>query len=160
MASYHMRRHDRAITDQTEIDQIIKAAKFAVIAMCRNNEPYIVTLSCGYDQIKRCLYFHAATTGQKLDFIRQNPNVCATIIVDKGYLNAECAHQYASLVIRGKMQSIDDLAEKKHGLAVLLYHLEANPGPIVTRNIPGDETYNSIAVLRLDIQEISAKQGQ
>ncbi|MPM99806.1 hypothetical protein SDC9_147000 [bioreactor metagenome] len=117
-------------------------------------------MSCGYDQGKNCLYFHAARTGLKLNFIRQNPSVCATLIADRGYLADECAHQYASIVIRGKMTIIDDLVEKKHGLAILLDHLESNPAPILARNIPGDDTYGTIAVLRLDIAELSAKQGQ
>lgn len=160
MGNYHMRRRDRAITNPAEINSIIKTAKFAVIAMCRNNEPYIVTLSCGYDQVKDCLYFHSASNGLKLDFIRQNPMVCATIIVDGGYLADECAHKYASLILRGKLSIIDDLAEKKHGLEILLYHLESDPAPIAARNIPSDDTYNTFAVLRLDINEISAKQGQ
>ena len=49
MDRYHMRRQDRQINDETELSEIICRGKFAVLALCRNDEPYIVTLSYGYD---------------------------------------------------------------------------------------------------------------
>lgn len=160
MTNYHMRRKDREIGTADEIASMLKAAKYATLALCRDNEPYIVTLSCGYDNAKNALYFHAATTGLKFEFLNYNPNVCATIIMDKGYVQNECAHEYASLVLRGKVTVVNNLAEKKHGLDILLTHLEEKPEPIFARNIRGNETYNTIAILRLDIAEISGKQGR
>jgi len=70
--SYHIRRNDREITDQNKIYDIIKNNKYAIIALCYNNEPYIVTLSYGFDEKDKSLYFHSAKSGQKIDIINKN----------------------------------------------------------------------------------------
>ena len=50
MRKYHLHnRPNRELTEKSDIDRILKEGKFAVISMCRDNEPYIVTLSYGFD---------------------------------------------------------------------------------------------------------------
>jgi len=44
-----MRRKEKAIDDKQEIIDILKTARFVTIAMCKDNEPYLVTLSHGFD---------------------------------------------------------------------------------------------------------------
>lgn len=51
-----------------------------MISMCREDEPYIVTLSYGYDIENNTLFFHCSPIGLKIDFIKSNPMVCGTII--------------------------------------------------------------------------------
>lgn len=160
MQKYHMRRQDREITDQNEIREIITQGKFAVIALCFENEPYIVTLSYGYDQEKNVLYFHASSIGLKLEFIRKNPKVCVTIIDDQGYIMDECEHAYRTIVINGEIHIVEQLEEKKHGLNVMLNHLENKPEMMKEKVIKSDEAYKNVAVLKLDILSISGKKGR
>ena len=160
MPKYHLRKTEREITDQQEIIEILKNGKFTTIAMCRDNEPYLVTLSYGYDQKKKSLYFHAATVGQKLDFIRDNPEVCATVVEDRGYVESECDQHYRSAVFRGKMYVVEELEEKKYGLDKLLNHLEKEPEPIKKRNVQDDSKYDKVAILRLDITEMTGKKAE
>ena len=159
MSKYHMKNADREIQDSSEIKRILKNSKYAVIAMCRNNEPYIVTLSCGYDEVNNALYFHSALTGAKMDFIKDNPAVCATIIEDRGYKTNECEHAYASVVISGSIYALQDLTEKKHAMNVLIDHLEPNPEPIKARLLKKDSIFEGFAMLKLEINEITGKQG-
>jgi uncharacterized protein len=159
MAKYHMNKKEKEITDQNEILRLLNGGKYAVIAMCSENEPYIVTLSYGYSEKDNCLYFHSALKGLKIDFINNNENVCATIIEDKGYQKDNCEHHYSSVVMWGKMSVISDLDEKKHAMEVLLNHLEENPAPIKERNFKNDEMYSKFALLKLNITEISGKSG-
>lgn len=160
MGKYHMRKQEREITDEFELRDIINKRKYAIIAMSKDNEPYIVTLSYGYDGINNNLYFHTGTKGLKLDFIQSNPNVCATIIDDMGYINGECGHEYKSIVMFGKMSIIEDMDEKKHGMEIVLNHLEQAPTIIKERVLKNDEAYTSIVVLKLEISEISGKKGR
>ena len=60
-----------------------------------------------------------------MDFIKVNPNVCATIIEDGGYVSGECGHHYRSVVIWGEIEIIPDEHRKKEGMRVLLKHLES-----------------------------------
>lgn len=158
MPKYHVRKAEREIANQSELVDILKRGKYTTISMCRDNEPYLVTLSYGYEEKKNSLYFHAALEGLKLEFIKQNSNVCGTIIEDKGYKMDECEQKYRSVVYRGKMYIVEDLEEKKHGLNVLLNHLEENIEPIKKRNVPDDDSYNKVTILRLDIEEMTGKQ--
>ena len=160
MAAYHMRRQERQITDEAELKEILSQGRYAVIAMCRGGEPYIVTLSYGYDEAQNALYFHTAHAGLKIDFIQQNPNVCATILEDLGYTQNACAHAYRSVVLFGKITLIEDAEQKKHGVAVILNHLEEKPDTIRERVLKSDSVYNTIAVLKLEIARMTGKKGQ
>ena len=97
--------------------------------MCKTNEPYIVTLSYGYDNERHTLYFHCAKEGQKIDFIKFNPNVCGTVIEENGYKDG-CGQAFRSVVFRGKMEIVETLEEKKRGLEILIDHLEKDPTTI------------------------------
>ena len=159
MSKYHMKKVEREITDKEELENILRNGKYAVISMCRNNEPYIVTLSYGYDENKKSLYFHSAKAGLKIDFIKENPKVCATVIEDGGYLKGECEHKYASVVFWGSMYVVDDLVEKKHALSSMIDHLEEVPEPVKARLLKNDSVYEGVGILRLDINEITGKKG-
>jgi nitroimidazol reductase NimA-like FMN-containing flavoprotein (pyridoxamine 5'-phosphate oxidase superfamily) len=154
-----MRRTEREITDWSRIISILRDAQYAVLSMCRDNEPYVVTLNCGYDEGRNALYFHAAPQGLKIDFITYNPRVCGTVIQDRGYLQGECAHAYRTAVFWGEMHVVGELDEKKHGMQVLLDQLEDDPDEVRRQQLQGDEAYERVAILRLDIGEISGKQG-
>lgn len=159
MAKYHMRKLEREITDKGELASILRKGKYAVISMCRDNDPYIVTLSYGYDEHKNSLYFHSAKSGLKIDFIKDNPKVCATVIEDGGYLKGECEHKYASVVFWGDMHVVEELAEKKHALVTMIDHLEEMPEPVKMRLLKNDSVYEGVGILRLDISEITGKKG-
>lgn len=45
MNSYHLHnRPEREILDREEIQRLLKVGKYAVLPLCRDNEPYIVFL--------------------------------------------------------------------------------------------------------------------
>ena len=95
----------------------------------------------------------------KIDIIRENPNVCATVIEDRGYIMGECSHKCRSIAIWGEMHQVDDLDEKKHGLKVLINHLEDDPCPRIEKIRSNEEIYRNTAILRLDIAKITGKDG-
>lgn len=159
MGKYHMRRLDRQI-DDNEISDILEKGKYAVIAMCSDGEPYIVTLSYGYDTKQKVLYMHTGKIGQKVDILKQNPNVCATVIDDLGYIMDECGHQYRSVVMEGKITFVDQLEEKIRGMEVILNHLEENPSIVRERSLKSPEIYSGISILRLDIVSVTGKKGR
>jgi len=161
MESYHLKnRPNREITSDAEIQELLKKGKFVVISMCRNNEPYIVTLSYGYSPENNTMYFHCAKQGMKLDFMASNPSVCATVIEDGGYVPDECEHHYKTAVFRGQMSIVDDLLEKQHGMSVLVNHLESTPEAIQRLLLKSDEAFSRMDVLKLEISQITAKVGK
>jgi nitroimidazol reductase NimA-like FMN-containing flavoprotein (pyridoxamine 5'-phosphate oxidase superfamily) len=155
-----MRRVDRQITDATRLDSILHRGRFVTIAMCQEGEPYLVTLSYGYDDERNALYFHMATTGRTTDALVSDPRVCATVIIDGGYRIGECRHLYESAVLTGRMALVDDPDEARHGMRVLLDHLEDEPGAVWERQaLDREETWRRLRVARLDVDEITGKAG-
>jgi uncharacterized protein len=161
MGKYHLtHKVEREITDAGEIRRIMHDGKYAAIAMCRDNEPYVVTMSYGYDEPKNALYFHCANHGLKMDFLAINKNVCATVVEDRGYATGECSHLYNSAVFWGKMSIVESLDEKIHGLSVMIDQLEESPGRRKEEVAQYKDEFDGFTILRLDIQDITAKHGK
>lgn len=160
MAKYHMFKKEKEITDAEVMYDVLKKGQYATIALSEKNEPYIVTMNYGYDGDKKALYFHCAFKGLKLEILSQNPRVCATVMEDHGYKMDECSHAYRSVVFWGTLSVVQELEEKKYGMEVLFRHLEKNPDPIRERNFKTERDYFKVNILRLDIEEITGKQGQ
>ena len=156
-----MRKRERQIEDSSVLETILRHGKFAVVALCRRNEPYVVTLSYGYDQRDRALYFHCANDGLKSEFARENPDACATIVEDKGYRQGKCSHAYRSVVIRGRIEIIEDHDAKLNGLDVLIRHLEEDPATFIKSRLPAlMPRVSAMHIWRLSIDEITGKEGQ
>lgn len=156
MREYHPRRSEKEITDKAELNRILKEGKYAVIGMAKDNEPYVVSLSYGYDEADGSLFFHCSLVGEKIDYLKANPNVCATVIEDRGYIRGKCEHIYSSLLIRGTMHVLQSIAEKSHGLQVLVRHLE-NDDAVLREYITSDQSYDKVSILKLKIASVVGK---
>ena len=160
MQKYHMQKKEREIIDKRIIMEILKNGKFSTISMCRNDEPYIVTLSYGFDETFNCLYFHSAQNGLKLEYLKENKKVCGTILEDLGYVKSACSHKYRSIVFGGDMTIVEDLDEKKHAFDIMLKHLEDNPSKLKKRFFKSDKSYNNTCLLKLEIISITGKASE
>jgi hypothetical protein len=155
-----MQKKEREIIDKRIIMEILKNGKFSTISMCRNDEPYIVTLSYGFDETFNCLYFHSAQNGLKLEYLKENKKVCGTILEDLGYVKSACSHKYRSIVFGGDMTIVKDLDEKKHAFDIMLKHLEDNPSKLKKRFFKSDKSYNNTCLLKLEINSITGKASE
>lgn len=159
MTKYHMHKIERQITDPEAVEAVLQRGQYATLALCREREPYLVTLNYGYHSPDRVLYFHSATEGLKLDFIRENPQVCGTVIEDHGYVQGKCTHAYRSVVFWGEIEVLEDLEEKRAGLVCMIDHLENDAEGVRQRLLSNPTRLAGVAVLRLRIREISGKEG-
>ena len=112
------------------------------------------------DSLNNSLYFHCSPQGLKLNFIKQNPKVCATIIEDGGYVVNECGHNYKTVVFWGTLEIVSELDKKKYGMQILLNHLENDVNVIKEKIMKSDEYYSKMEVLKLDIIQIHGKAGR
>jgi len=81
-----IRRKEKAITDEKTMKKILSEVAYVTIALCKDNQPYLVSLSHGYDSDKNCIYFHCASEGKKIDYLKENNVVWGQAIIDKGYV--------------------------------------------------------------------------
>lgn len=152
-----MRRVDRKVTDQNEIEAIIKKADVCRIALVDGELPYMVTLNFGYKSgSPAILYFHCANTGRKLDIIEKNNTACFQMDVDHELTTGKNACGYSmnfkSIVGYGKMYKVTDKQEKIEGLNYLMKQYSDR----------SDFSYEEkmlemTTILKLEIDELTAK---
>ena len=155
--SFHVRRKEREITDADEMRQVLKATKYVTVALCMDGEPYLVTLSHGYDQTQNCLYFHCAPEGKKLIYAKANPHVWGQAVLDFGVTD-ECDYAYTSVHFSGKLSLISDLTEKRHAMEILVRHVSPNPEAKLAKIKP--EKLASTTMGKIDIAYMSGKKHQ
>jgi len=151
---FHVRRKDREITDPDELRQVLKATKYVTVALCMDDEPYLVSLSHGYDETKNCLYFHCAPEGKKLVYLKANSKVWGQAVLDFGVTD-ECDYAYTSVHFSGKICLIDNLKEKQHAMQVLVRQVSLNPEAKLAKIKP--EKLEKITMGRIDISYMSGK---
>jgi uncharacterized protein len=155
--SFHVRRKEREITDPAEMRQVLKATKYVTIALCRENEPYLVSLSHGYDEEHNCLYFHCAPEGKKLVYARANSKVWGQVVLDFGVTD-ECDYAYTSVQFSGIFSLVTGLDEKWYGLQALVRQVAINPESKLSKIKP--EKLEKTTIGKIDITYMSGKKHQ
>ncbi len=152
--SFHVRRKDREITSPDELKNILSSAKFVTIAMCMGREPYLVSLSHGYDRRQNCLFFHCASEGKKLVYLKSNNKVWGQAILDYGVTD-DCDYDYCSVHFSGRISMIEDVNEKKKAIEVLVRQISSYPESKLSKIKP--EKLASTTVGRIDIDYMTGK---
>jgi len=155
--SFHVRRKEREITDPAELQFILKNTKYVTIALCKDNEPYLVALNHGYDQQRGCLYFHCANEGKKLVYAQANSRVWGQAVLDFGVTD-ECDYAYSCVHFSGTFSMVTDPAEKRHGLEVMVRQVAVNPEAKLAKIKP--EKIEKVTIARIDIAYMSGKKHQ
>jgi uncharacterized protein len=152
--SFHVRRKDREVTDPAAMKNVLKSTKYVTLAMCMDNEPYLVSLSHGYDEAENCLYFHCASEGKKLVYLQANNKIWGQAMLDYGVTN-ECDYDYTSVQFQGTVTLLHSLAEKQHAIEVLVRQLSANPEEKLSKIKP--EKLKATTMGRIDIECMTGK---
>lgn len=155
--SFHVRRKEREITDPTEMRQVLKDTKYVTLALCRDNEPYLVALSHGYDPEHNCLYFHCAPEGKKLVYAKANPKVWGQAVLDFGVTD-ECDYTYTCVHFSGTISLVSSLEEKWRGLQTLIRQVAVNPESKLAKIKP--EKLEKTTIGKIEITYMSGKKHQ
>jgi len=154
-----MRRKEKEIRDIDEINRILGSTQYVTLAMCRQNQPYLVTMSHGFDARKNCLYFHCASSGKKIDILKSNPQIWGQAFVDRGYADGQCDHLFMSVHFQGQVTIIESIVEKTHALEVMIRQLERNPDQVIARQL-NDKAIKNVTIGRIDIHKIFGKKSE
>jgi len=127
--------------------------------MCRDDEPYLVTLSQGYDPERNAIYFHCAKEGKKIDILKANNRVWGQAIVDRGYSQGHCDHMFASVQFSGRVSFVEDAAEKRRALKVMIRQLEREPDKVMAAQVTG-ASVAKVCIGRIDIEFLSGKRSE
>ena len=154
-----MRRKDREVTDHNRLDEILATAKVLHLGLVDEGRPYVVPLHYGYeweDDGKLVLWCHGARAGRKIDVIKTGGPAfveleCDVEDISGGEVACDYGSAYASVMGDAHVHLVEDVAEKVHGLEVLM---RTQTGRSFT--IP-EARAKAVAVLRIEMENISAK---
>ena len=148
-----MRRKDKEIIDQDEIQAIIDRSLVCRLAMVDGDTPYIVPLCFGYDS--DTLYFHSANTGRKLDILRRNPKVCFEFEVNcrvkPGENACKWGMSFKSVIGFGKVTYIESSTAKRGALDTIIRQYGGDAGDYTEAKL------KSTVVFAVDIESMSGK---
>lgn len=158
MATYHQRRPEKAITERAEMLDIIDGEAVMTLAMCKDNEPYLVTVNYSFDPSCDCFYFHCSRSGKKIDYLRANPVVWGQVVEDIGYMDGECDHAFRSVHFHGRVTFLESAADKRRALNLMVDHLEGDPETVKARFVE-PESLNNVMVGRVQVLAMTGKRG-
>ncbi len=147
-----MRRKDKQISAE-ECNEILNTTEIGILStICENGYPYGVPLN--YVYFNGCVYFHSATSGQKLDNINLNGKVSFCVTCDVELLSDKFDTNYRSIVLFGNASEVneDEKAE------ALLEFIKKYSGAYIEQ---GKEYINkakgAAKVYKIDVEHMTGK---
>lgn len=152
-----MRRADKEITDLGMISKIIGSCHVCRLGVAKDNIPYIIPLSFGYDGT--ALYVHTAKAGRKIEFFEANPTVCLEFEhgVDlKPHENDPCSwsFSYQSVIGYGVIRELTDPVEIMTGLHLIMKQYSKQEWSFTRESVA------ALRVWKISIESLSGKQSK
>ncbi len=146
------------IEDKEILIEIIKACDICFVAASdKENRPYVLPMNFGYHQ--DCIYLHSAQTGEIIDVLQQNNQVC--IAFNKGtqliaqHPDVACSYRMKSqsVIVRGKVSFEEDFDRKVEALNILMQNYVKDK-----KFTYSDPAVKNVKIWKVKIEEISGKQ--
>jgi len=153
LPSHPMRRRDRELSEAEALD-LLREAEWGVLATVDGaGWPYAVPVN--HALVEGELIIHCATVGHKLENLASNPRVSYCAVTEAETLPLELATRYASVVVFGLAELVQDEGEKRRLLRALGQRFAAEHAEVVDREIEKD--LFRTAVLRIRIERATGK---
>lgn len=148
---------DRANYDKTFVHGVIDEALTCSVGFAVDSKPWVIpTIHARVDDM---LYLHGAPANHMLKTLAGGVETCVSITLIDGLVLARSAFHhsmnYRSVVMFGLATKVDDGAEKRAALDALVEQVVRGRG--VDARPPSDKEMRATLVLRLPIDEVSAK---
>jgi len=147
-----IRREDR----QTSLElaqYLMTKGEYGVLSLCSpENEAYGIPLNYVFDGDK--LYFHCATEGSKLDYLRINKKASFCVVGETRLLPEKFGTLYRSAIASGVLSEVEG-SEKREVL--VLFVKKYSPDYEQEGLLFIDKLLEQVAVLKLSIEHLSGK---
>jgi nitroimidazol reductase NimA-like FMN-containing flavoprotein (pyridoxamine 5'-phosphate oxidase superfamily) len=142
------------IASYQEMENLLRRESLGYLGLSAGNVPYVVPLNYAYADGK--IVFHCALTGQKLDYIRANPQVCFTVAKQAGEVREHegqdpCHVDSDSVICFGTARVIENPEERQAALDT--FNRTFNPD---AAGISLERTQNCAAV-EIRVQEMTGR---
>jgi nitroimidazol reductase NimA-like FMN-containing flavoprotein (pyridoxamine 5'-phosphate oxidase superfamily) len=155
------RRRDRAVEEEAWIRAYLQRAAWGVLATVYDGQPFLNSNLFVYDPAQHVIYLHTARLGRTRSNIETSPQVCFTVGEMGRLLPADTALEfsveYSSVVVFGKARVVEDEAEARRALQLLLDKYFPHLRPERDYRPIQPEEMKRTSVYRIDIERWSAK---
>ncbi|MBU7018867.1 MAG: pyridoxamine 5'-phosphate oxidase family protein [Theionarchaea archaeon] len=145
-----MRRSEKMISDMSQIEFILKEAPLGILALSKDDIPYSIPVNFYYEN--GVIYIHCAKEGQKVSYVKANPQACFLVVHPVDTEDKECtgAMNYESVLCFGRTEFSETSPRE------ILLRLGGKYG--VCSEVT-DEECKKTALITVRIEEVSAKRG-
>ena len=147
----------RADYDRETVYRILDEGFLCHVGFAQNGQPFVIPTS--YGRKDASLYIHGSAASRMLRQMKESLPVCVTVTLLDGLVLARSifnhSMNYRSVVILGTATLVDDPEEKLEALRLLSEHIL--PGRWVESRQPNERELKQTSVLRVPIEEFSAK---
>ena len=149
-------RREKCELEKSTVEKILREGLFGVLALS-GDDGYSYAVPINYAYADNKIYFHSATTGHKLDAIKNNDKVSFCVVDQHEVVAEEFTSYYSSAIAFGKIKIIDDNddPEKMRGLE----HLADKFCPGVSEELREKELkkINALVVIVLEVEHLTGK---
>jgi len=155
-----VREPQRAVYDREAAYKILDEAFICHVGFVIDGQPFVIPT--GFGRNGDALYIHGSAASRMLRHAKEGAPVCVTVTLLDGLVLARSifnhSMNYRSVVVLGKAVLVDDPAEKLEALRLLSEHII--PGRWAESRMPDEKELKATSILRLPIEEFSAKVRQ
>ena len=155
-----VREADRAVYDRAAAYRILDEGFTCHVGFVVDGQPFVIPT--GYGRVGDNLYIHGSAASRMLRRVDEGVAVCVTVTLLDGLVLARSifnhSMNYRSVVILGTARAVIDPTEKLEALRLLSEHIL--PGRWVESRLPNEKELKATLVMRLPIEEFSAKVRQ
>lgn len=147
-----MRRKDRETTRE-EAWHIFDQSSYSVVSMIAGGKPYATALSVA--RIAETLYFHCARDGEKVQALRENPQICLHAVAHMSNYAETFTVHYASCTIKGIAEEVQEEKEKHDALLAICNAFALENMGMAEQEI--SKTGKASSVWKITVSEITGK---
>jgi hypothetical protein len=148
---------ERGTRERARVHAILDEGLLCHVGIATEQGPVVIPTLYARDGER--LYLHGSPASRLLRSLARGVPVCVTVTLVDGLVLARSAFHhsmnYRSVVLFGTAREVDDLAEKRRALKLLVEHVV--PGRSRETRAPSDFEEKYTRVLALEIAEASAK---
>jgi len=152
-----VREANRGVYDREAAYRILDEGFLCHVGFVADGQPFVIPTS--YGRKDDCLLMHGSAASRMLRNMKDGVPVCVTVTLLDGLVLARSifnhSMNYRSVVVLGRATLVEDSAEKIEALRLLSEHII--PGRWADSRHPNDRELKATSVLRLPIEEFSAK---
>jgi uncharacterized protein len=155
-----VREPQRAVYDRAVAYEILDEGFICHVGFVIDGQPFVIPT--GYGRAGDSLYIHGSAASRMLRNLDQGVAVCVTVTLIDGLVLARSifnhSMNYRSVVVLGTAVAVQNPTEKLEALRLLSEHIL--PGRWVESRQPNEKEIKATLVMRLPIEEFSAKVRQ